>query len=157
MLILHKMDLCLPVAQFLATGFRVRDRWRLRHLPLVTPVPFLLGHLHNFRRKPIYLCCEMLRYGRVAPGTGGGERSSVLGVCPRRGMPAPAHWHPSARCVALTGKAVVWIPRQSGLPASHAPQSATCQHPAKGTLPTLSWETLQTPCSARSPCRRHFR
>lgn len=46
--------------QFLATGLRLRDRWRLRHLPLVTPVPFLLGHLHNFRRKPIYLCCEKL-------------------------------------------------------------------------------------------------
>ncbi|KAL4419504.1 hypothetical protein ABPG77_002290 [Micractinium sp. CCAP 211/92] len=62
--------LCLLLAGvlwFLATGLRLRDRWRLRHLPLVTPVPFLLGHLHNFRRKPIYLCYEewARKYGGI--------------------------------------------------------------------------------------------
>ncbi|KAL4451808.1 hypothetical protein ABPG75_007470 [Micractinium tetrahymenae] len=55
------------VLWFLATGFRLRDRWRLRHLPLVQPLPFLLGHLSNLRSKPIYLCYEewARKYGGI--------------------------------------------------------------------------------------------
>lgn len=76
--------------QFLATGFRLRDRWRLRHLPLVTPVPFLLGHLHNFRRRPIYLCCEMPRRPHNAKTGLSGVASPWLGWLVKASAPAAA-------------------------------------------------------------------
>ena len=40
--------------QFLLHGFHIPGRWRLRHLPAVYPIPFLLGHLQVFRTTPLY-------------------------------------------------------------------------------------------------------
>ena len=51
--------------QALATGYHWADRLRMRHLPLVKPLPFWLGHMWVFRRTPMYLCYErwMKQYG----------------------------------------------------------------------------------------------
>lgn len=45
-----------PVLQLLVVGFRILPRWRLRHIPLVKPLPFLLGHLLVFVRQPLHEC-----------------------------------------------------------------------------------------------------
>lgn len=47
-----------PPPQLLAVGYRWASRLRLRHIPLVRPMPFLLGHLWSFRKKPMYLLYE---------------------------------------------------------------------------------------------------
>lgn len=46
------------VLWFLASGFRLKNRWRLRHIPLVRPLPFLLGHLWTFQFTPLYICYQ---------------------------------------------------------------------------------------------------
>ena len=46
--------------QLLAVGYRVPERLRLRtaHIPLVRPLPWLLGHMWTFRKTPMYLCYQ---------------------------------------------------------------------------------------------------
>ncbi|EFN55959.1 hypothetical protein CHLNCDRAFT_57715 [Chlorella variabilis] len=46
----------LAAVWLLVVGFRILPRWRLRHIPLVKPLPFLLGHLLVFVRQPLHEC-----------------------------------------------------------------------------------------------------
>lgn len=52
-------------------GCRLPDRWRLRSMPLVKPMPWMIGHMWTFAKEPMYLlyvsaplCASKLRQPR---------------------------------------------------------------------------------------------